>query len=67
MGEIVGVPRQRQGQLVKGDLVGNTEIALEQSFLVTEIIYDEHDEIEAKALKKLKEKSSQQKLDDYID
>ena len=53
MGEIVGVPRQRQGQLVKGDLVGNTEIALEQSFLVTEIIYDEHDEIEAKALNEL--------------
>jgi hypothetical protein len=53
MGEIVGVPRQRQAQIVKGDLVGNTEIALEQASLITEILYEEHDEIEAKALNEL--------------
>ena len=53
MGEIVGVPRQRQGQVIKGDLVGNTEIALQQAHLITEILYEEHDEIEAKALNEL--------------
>lgn len=50
MGEIVGVPRQRQGDIIKGDLVGNTEIALQQAHLITEILYEEHDEVEAKAL-----------------
>lgn len=53
MGEIVGVNRQRQGELIKGDLVGNTEIALQQSHLITEILYEEHDYIEAKALNEL--------------
>jgi hypothetical protein len=53
MGEIVGVPRQRQGEIIKGDLVGNTEIALQQAHLITEILYEEHDEVEAKALNEL--------------
>jgi len=53
MGDIVGVPRQRQGQIIAGDLVGNTEIALQQAFLITEVIYEEHDEIEAMALNEL--------------
>lgn len=53
MGNIVGVPVQRMAQINKEDLVGNTEIALEQSFLMTEIIYHTQDEIEAKALNEL--------------
>lgn len=53
MGEIVGVPRQRLGELVKGDLVGNTEIALQQAHLITAMLYEEHDEVEAKALNEL--------------
>jgi hypothetical protein len=53
MGNIVGVPHQRLAQISKEELVGNSEIALEQSFLITEVIYQTQDDIEAKALNEL--------------
>lgn len=53
MGNIVGVPPQRLAQINKEDLVGNTEIAIEQSFLMTEILYQTQDDIEARALNEL--------------
>ncbi len=53
MGNIVGVPQQRLAQITKDELVGNSEIALEMSYLMTEIIYQTQDDIEANALNEL--------------
>lgn len=49
MGEIVGVPRQRKGQIVESDQVGTMEMSLKQAALITELRFYKHDEIEAKA------------------
>ncbi len=44
MGTIIGVPRPRLGQVVNSDQVGTYEMSLQQSSLITEILYEEHDE-----------------------
>jgi hypothetical protein len=49
MGDIVGVPRQRKGEIVSTDQVGTYEMSLKQAALITEIRFDRHDEVEAKA------------------
>lgn len=49
MGDIVGVPRQRKGELVGTDQVGTYEMSIKQAALITEIRFDRHDEVEAKA------------------
>jgi len=40
--KITGVPRQRFGQLSQYDLVGNTEVAMQQSALTTKPLYAAH-------------------------
>jgi hypothetical protein len=45
MGTIIGIPRPREGQVVSTDQVGTSQIAMQQSSLMTEILYEEHDEI----------------------
>ena len=50
IGDIMGVSRQRQGQVVSTDQVGTSEMAIQQSNLITEILYNEHDEVERQAL-----------------
>ena len=50
MGNIMGIPRQRLGQTVASDQVGTTESSIKMSSLVTEIIFENHDTIEGKAL-----------------
>lgn len=52
-GNIIGVPRAAQGQIVESDQVGTFTTSVQQSNLTTEIIFAEHDEIERKALKAL--------------
>jgi hypothetical protein len=53
MGNIIGVPRPRQGQVVNTDQVGTFNAANEQASLITEIIYENHDEVERQALAQL--------------
>lgn len=53
MGNIIGVPRPRQGQVVNTDQVGTFNAANEQASLITEIVYNDHDEIERQALAQL--------------
>jgi hypothetical protein len=53
IGQIMGVPRQRLGEVVASDQVGTFEQSNEQSHLVTEILFYEHDEIESEARKLL--------------
>ena len=50
LGNIIGVPRQRQAQVSSSDQVGTYQMALEQSNLITEVIYSEHDEVERRAM-----------------
>lgn len=50
LGLIMGVPRQRIGQVVSTDQVGSNEQAVQQSSLVTEILHMEHDQLNARAL-----------------
>lgn len=51
--EIIGMPRQRLGQVVNTDQVGTSEMAREQSALITEILFFQHDEVETKAMTQL--------------
>jgi hypothetical protein len=53
MGNIIGVPRQRQAQLKETDQVGTFKESLKQSFLITEILYSDHEEILSEALTQL--------------
>ena len=50
IGMIMGVPRQRLGEVLASDQVGTFEMANEQATLSTEIIYHEHDEVLVEAL-----------------
>ena len=50
MGNIIGVGRQRQGQVQRQDQVATYQMAIEQNSLITEIIYAEHDEIQRRAM-----------------
>lgn len=50
IGDIMGVSKPRQGQVVSTDQVGTSEMSIKQSNLITEILYDDHDEIERQAL-----------------
>jgi hypothetical protein len=50
IGLIMGVPPQRMGVVTPTDQVGTFERSNEQSMLVTEILYEEHDEVEKQAL-----------------
>jgi hypothetical protein len=53
MGTIIGIPRPREGQIVATDQVGTSRMAMEQSSLITEILYEEHDEDLKYALEQL--------------
>jgi len=50
LGLIMGVPRQRIGQVVSTDQVGSNEQAVQMSSLVTEILHTEHEQLNARAL-----------------
>lgn len=50
---IMGVSRQRQGTVGQYDLKGTTESAIQQSQLVTEIIYYQHDLVKRQVLQRL--------------
>jgi len=50
--ETMGVTRQRMGQIVNSDQVGTSELARDQSALVTEILFYEHDLIMGRALRR---------------
>lgn len=50
MGRIMGINYQRLGERQTGDQVGTYQMAAEQSVLVTEIIYDDFDEVLREAL-----------------
>ncbi len=50
--ETMGVSRPRMGQVVPTDQVGTSEMATNQSALITEILYYESDQIEAMALRR---------------
>lgn len=53
MGNIIGVPRPRQGQVVNTDQVGTFKESIKRAHLITEILYNDHDEVETQALKQL--------------
>jgi hypothetical protein len=50
IGLIMGVPPQRLGVVAPTDQVGTFQQSNEQAMLVTEILYEEHDEVEKQAL-----------------
>lgn len=52
-GSVMGVSPQRQASIAPGDLKGPTEAAINQSELVTEIIYYQHDQTKRKVLERL--------------
>lgn len=49
MGETIGIPRQRKGEVLPSDQVGTFEKSVEQSNLITEIVFDDHDTVCARA------------------
>jgi len=53
MGEIIGVPRSRMGNVVNADQVGTMERSLERSMVITEILFYESDEVLARAMSQL--------------
>ena len=53
MGTLIGIPRQAVGQVINSDQVGTYEMSAQQSSLITEILYDEHDETLRQALEQL--------------
>lgn len=50
LGNIIGVGRQRQGQVAPSDQVATFQTAIQQNSLITEVIYADHDEVERRAL-----------------
>lgn len=50
--DITGVSRQRMGAVASDDLVGNTEASIQQSSLITEIIFWRHDHVKRKAMER---------------
>lgn len=50
---ITGVSRQRTGDIKEIDRVGNTEASINQSAVITEILYYSHDKVKRRALAKL--------------
>lgn len=50
MGNIIGVGRQRKGQVVPSDQVATFEMAIQQNELITQILFYDHDEEEAEAM-----------------
>lgn len=50
--ETMGVSRARMGQIVSTDQVGTAQMSRDQSALVTEILFYEADEIEARAMRR---------------
>jgi hypothetical protein len=52
-GDVTGVSRQSLGSITHQDAVGTSEQSIQQSNLVTEIIYYEHDQIKRLALSRL--------------
>jgi hypothetical protein len=48
----MGVTRQRMGQMVSTDQVGTSEMAVDQSALITEILFYESDQVEARAIRR---------------
>ena len=53
IGNITGVNRQAMGEVVASDQVKTFQLSRESSVLTTEIIFNEHDEVERKALSHL--------------
>jgi len=53
MGNMIGVPRPRQGQVVASDQVGTFSQSVNQASLITQILYYDHDEVEKHALNQL--------------
>lgn len=53
MGNMIGVSRPTQGQVVPTDQVGTTKQSIQQSSMITEIIFADHDEVERQALEQL--------------
>lgn len=49
MGEVMGITRQSKGEVRPDDQVGTFEMSIDQSNLVTQIIFEDHDEVAAKA------------------
>ncbi len=62
--ETMGVTRQRMGQTVNADQVGTSEMARDQSALITEILYYESDYVEARALRRALNLMAQKKWKD---
>ncbi len=50
--ETMGITRQRMGQTVNADQVGTSEMARDQSALITEILFYDSDQVEARALRR---------------
>lgn len=50
---ITGVSRQRTGTIAPIERVGNTEAAIEQSSIITEVLYWKHDRVKKRALTRL--------------
>lgn len=50
MGNIVGIPRQRQAQVQDTDQVGTFKESIKRSFVITEVLFNKHEEIAAEAL-----------------
>lgn len=50
VGELMGVTRQRLGEIQSSELVGNTERAVSQSSHVTEYLFNAHNEVKRRVL-----------------
>jgi len=50
MGNIIGIPRQRLAQVKDSDQVGTFKQSIRQSYLITEILFNGHEEVLEKAL-----------------
>lgn len=57
MDEVIGVPKQRLGQVEKRETVGGVDTAIRQGNYVTAMLYKNHDELKRRALSLLLETS----------
>lgn len=53
MGTIIGIPRQRQAQVKDTDQVGTFKESIKRSYLITEVLFSDHEDVLGEALTQL--------------
>lgn len=66
MGLIMGVTRQAMGQVTNTDQVGTFQLSQRSTLLITQVLYEKHDEVEKEALNMMLRLAKEYLMDDDV-